>query len=82
MVKPHPYDGKSLHNFKEYVWQYEIAFCLSPDRYSKDSTRVLYTMQFLVGEIVRAFKHLEETYGPDITSWEDYKTFSEISSKT
>ena len=74
-VKPDPYDGKSLHNFKEYVRRCEIAFRLGPDRYSKDSTRVLYAAQFLAGETARAFERLEETNGPDTTSWEAYKTF-------
>ena len=74
-VKPDPYDRKSLYNFKEYVRRCEITFHLGPDQYSKDSTRVLYTAQFLVGETARAFKHLEEMNGLDTTSCENYKTF-------
>ena len=55
-VKPDCYDRRSLHNFKEYVQQCELTFYLRLDWYSRDSTRVLYTAQFLVKEIARVFK--------------------------
>ena len=60
IVKFNPYNRKSFYNFKEYVWWYEIVFRLGPNQYLKDSTRVLYTIQFLISEIARVFEYLEE----------------------
>lgn len=74
-VKPGLYDGKSKQAFKEYTRQCEYTFRLAPDRYARDSTKVLYAAQFLHGETARAFERLEETNGPDNTTWEEYKVF-------
>ena len=50
MKKPDKYNGKSLHALKEYVRKGEIVFRLAPDRYSQDSTKVLYVIQSLMGK--------------------------------
>ena len=63
--KPEKYDGKSLRAFKEYVRKCEIAFRLAPDHYSQDSTKVLYAIQFLMGETADAFVRFENLKGQD-----------------
>ena len=73
--KPDKYNGKSLRALKEYVRKCEIAFRLAPDRYSQDSTKVLYAIQFLTGEMVDAFVCFENLKGQDRISWDEYKTF-------
>src|SRR5580704_9373487 len=52
-VKPDPYDGKSRQALKEYTRQCEYTFRLAPDRYARDSTKVLYAAQFLYGETAK-----------------------------
>ena len=73
--KPDKYNGKSLHALKEYVRKCEIAFRLAPDRYSQDSTKVLYAIQFLMGETADAFVRFENLKEQDRISWDEYKTF-------
>ena len=74
-VKLDWYDGKLVHALKEYIRRCEITFHLGTNRYSKNSIKVLYATQFLVGETARVFERLEKTNKLDMTSWEDYKTF-------
>ena len=64
-VKPDYYNGKLLHSFKEYVRRCELTFHLGPEQYFKDSTKVLYTAQFLAGETARTFEQLEEVNSLD-----------------
>ena len=73
--KPDKYNGKSLCALKEYVRKCEIAFRLALDRYSQDSTKVLYAIQFLTGETTDAFVRFENLKGQDRISWDEYKTF-------
>jgi len=63
--KSDKYNGKSLCALKEYVRKCEIAFRLAPDRYSQDSTKVLYAIQFLTGETANTFVRFENLKGQD-----------------
>ena len=69
------YSGKSLCTLKEYIRKCEIAFRLALDRYSQDSTKVLYAIQFLMGEMADVFVRFENLKGQDRISWDEYKTF-------
>jgi hypothetical protein len=64
-----------MNAFREYIRQCEVTFRILPDTYATDKAKVLYGIQFLRGETAKTFERLEQTNGPDNTSWEEYKTF-------
>src|SRR5438045_625875 len=73
--KQDKYNGKSLRALKKYVRKCEIAFQLALDRYLQDSMKVLYAIQFLMGETADMFVHFKNLKEQDRISWDEYKTF-------
>ncbi|KAH0557017.1 hypothetical protein GP486_005195 [Trichoglossum hirsutum] len=75
VIKPEPYDGKTLQALREYLHRCETAFRLKPETYPDDAWKVLYASQFLTGASAEAWLRLENENGKDNTIWEQYTTF-------
>lgn len=74
---PAEYRGKSLREHREFVRSCETAFCLVPQDFYNDRDKVLWSMQYLKGDIRDLwYTHYERTYSAlESPTWSYFKNY-------
>ena len=73
---PRRFAGRSLHAYRQFVRECEIAFHLSPHNFADSGTKIMWAMQYLEGDARDAWwTQYDRGILAQGTTWDDFKEF-------
>ena len=70
-----PYKGKTIREHNNFIYDCEVMFRNSPERFPHDKNKVLYAMQYLEGEPRDRWAAYERSTGADTSTWKEFATY-------